>query len=166
MTVYKCTHHKYFPLSTAFCGFWSCVLPVCFICWRCFLLQCVLFLLYINARRLFVPYKSHMHMLCDAQLQNFQSQLITFVSVFADIHRERERLKFLYFQWCRCSVLCHPCLRSSACFLEQISTWGSVKCCVLQWLELVKSFSSLWRNPGDCCVDATLTTTTDKFKRL
>lgn len=37
---------------------------------------------------------------------------------------------------------------------------------VAERLELLKPFSSPWSNPGDCCVDATLTAITDKFKRL
>lgn len=37
---------------------------------------------------------------------------------------------------------------------------------VAERLELLKPFSGPWSNPGDCCVDATLTAITDKFKRL
>lgn len=35
----------------------------------------------------------------------------------------------------------------------------------VQAAELLKPFRSPWSNPGDCCVDATLTAITDKFKR-
>lgn len=41
-----------------------------------------------------------------------------------------------------------------------VSVWAA------EWVELVKPFSSPRSNPGDRCVDATLTAITHKFKRL
>lgn len=159
---------------------------VFFVCWRCRFLEYVVFLLHLSQNHKFVLAVWSLGVTCirfvTHNARNL-SQLIVDGPVFACIHTDR--LHACAFGWCDCSVLCNfsdVCANMRAYFwVRERVTCRSGRVCSLfmdckevlsvsvraaEWLELVKPFSSPWSNPGDCCVDATLTAITDKFKRL
>ena len=74
---------------------------------------------------------------------------------------------FLTFMLSWCSWECVGSQSGRGCSLFIIfKDVLSVSVRTAEWLQLLKPFSSPWSSPGDCCVDATLTAITDKFKRL
>lgn len=128
----------------------------------------------INACWLFGPQRSHAYVLWRTTPWVSQFCMCTSLHVFTQTAHI-----------CGCAVLCHFSdvyvnLRAYSCSRECVRCWSGRVCSLFmdckevlsvsvraaEWLELVKPFSSPWSNPGDCCVDATLTAITDKFKRL
>lgn len=129
--------------------------------------------------------RDHMHTFCEARCLNPESAHCVCGCLCMHLHSGLT----VCFGWCHRSVLCHVlsffffwplcvfgCLflfmcvrhrsgRAYPLFIDCKEVL-SVSVRAAEWLELVKPFSSPGSNPGDCCVDATLTAITDKFKRL
>ena len=163
------------------------MLPICFLffffCWRCWLLQYVVFLLHLSQDHKCVLAVWSLGATCIHFVTHLGPESADCICAYLWIYYTARSC--VCFCWCHCSVLCHFSdirvhLCASFCVWEHGRPW-SRRACVLfmdckevlsvsmwaaEWLELVKPFSSPWSNPGDCCVDATLTAITDKFRRL